>query len=335
MDEPLRLKRWNEDTVIDVDFKIVSWEKLDTADPRDSKGWKDRALQVTKMIRKMEHSEYKKTIHKGQLAMLVFDSNRMEGTISTRLQQGPTMMRIMELMSIGMIEPPVVEWCSEGGRETNCRSSDRQLFQSAKAVEFLLVQNLNSPLTFDLIVQTHKLLMENSYVEESGNKIPVEVGKVRTVREVYAEGYQFLRAEAVVGALTYLVERYNENSEIHPISLATFLFYELITIHPFENGNGRLCRLLMAWSLMHDGFPFAVNLSSGHKKSRNHYMHAIKHTRRTQDRGELNVILVLSMENVMSNYSENMRLMKNASLTAMSSIGSNTVPGRELKDVSI
>ena len=28
MDEPLRLKRWNEDTAIDVDFKIVSWEKL-------------------------------------------------------------------------------------------------------------------------------------------------------------------------------------------------------------------------------------------------------------------------------------------------------------------
>ena len=120
--------------------------------------------------------------------MLVFDSNQMEGTISMALQQGPTLKRIMQLMSIDMPEPPIVEWCSEGGREKNCLSSDRKLFQIAKAAEFLLVKNLYSPLTFDLIVETHKVLMENSYVERLGNKVPVEIGMVRTVSEVYSEG---------------------------------------------------------------------------------------------------------------------------------------------------
>ena len=96
-------------------------------------------------------------------------------------------------------------------------------------MEFLLVQNLNSPTTFDLIVQTRILLTENSYIEKSGNKIPVEAGKLRAVHEVFAEGYQFLSAVAVEGALIHLVEEYNEKAEsIHSISLAIFLFYQLI-----------------------------------------------------------------------------------------------------------
>ena len=164
------------------------------------------------------------------------------------------------------------------------------------------------------------MLMENSYVQRRDQKFPVETGKVRTVSEVFSEGrgggYQFLLASKVEGALKYLVQEYNKLAEsLHPISLATFLFYELITIHPFENGNGRLCRLFLAWSLMRDGFPFAVSFSSRHQKSRNHYMKAIEYRRRTQNSGELNVILVLSMENVVSNYNENVRLMKNATLT--------------------
>ena len=61
-------------------------------------------------------------------------------------------------------------------------------------------------------------------------------------------------------------------------------------------------------------------------------MQAIEDTRRTQNRGKLNVILVISMENVVSNSNENMRLMKNASSMAMEGIVSNTASGGEVKD---
>ena len=96
------------DTVIGVEFRTIPWEQLEAADLRDCTVWKDRALKVTTMIRQMNYSEYEKTFHKRQLAMLVFDSNQMEGTISTRLQQGSIMNRIMELISVDMPEPPVV-----------------------------------------------------------------------------------------------------------------------------------------------------------------------------------------------------------------------------------
>lgn len=104
-----RLERWIVDTVIGVEFKTVPWEPLEAADLRDCTVWKDRAVKVNTMIRQMDSSEYEKTFRERQLAMLAFDSNRIEGTISTRLQQGPTINRIMQLMSIDMPEPPVVE----------------------------------------------------------------------------------------------------------------------------------------------------------------------------------------------------------------------------------
>ena len=61
-------------------------------------------------------------------------------------------------------------------------------------------------------------------------------------------------------------------------------------------------------------------------------MQAIEDTRRTQNRGKLNGILVLSMENVVSNSNENMRLMKNASSMATEGIVSNTASRGEVKD---
>jgi hypothetical protein len=66
---------------------------------------------------------------------------------------------------------------------------------------------------------------------------------------------------------------------------------------------------------MRDGFPFAVSFSSGHSNRRQHYMHAIN-TARSTTRGELNVILLLSIDRVLSNYLENMRIMKQAEVVA-------------------
>ena len=74
-----RLKRWIVDTVIGVEFRTIPWEQLEAADLRDCTVWKDRALKVTTMIRQMNYSEYEKTFHKRQLAMLFFDSIVIDG----------------------------------------------------------------------------------------------------------------------------------------------------------------------------------------------------------------------------------------------------------------
>jgi Fic family protein len=92
----------------------------------------------------------------------------------------------------------------------------------------------------------------------------------------------------------------------HPIQRAALLLYQLLSIHPFRNGNGRLARLFASWSLVRDGFPFAVALSFGHRSAQRHYLHAIDRARgfvygAKQTLAELNAIVLVSLARVFAN----------------------------------
>ena len=48
------------------------------------------------------------------------------------------------------------------------------------------------------------------------------------------------------------------SSDLHPVELAAEAHYQLVTIHPFVDGNGRTARLLMNLILMQQGYPPAL-----------------------------------------------------------------------------
>lgn len=49
-----------------------------------------------------------------------------------------------------------------------------------------------------------------------------------------------------------------KRKELHPVHFAAWLHLRLVTIHPFEDGNGRAARLLMNLSLLQSGYVITI-----------------------------------------------------------------------------
>ena len=64
----------------------------------------------------------------------------------------------------------------------------------------------------------------------------------------------------VPSRMAELVHWINSNASQNPVVLASIAHHELVAIHPFKDGNGRVSRLLMNLLLMRAGFPIS-NLS--------------------------------------------------------------------------
>lgn len=64
-----------------------------------------------------------------------------------------------------------------------------------------------------------------------------------------------------------LIEFINQNpGELRPVELAAHAHYHFAWVHPFEDGNGRISRLLLNLILVRNGYPFAVIKNVERKK---------------------------------------------------------------------
>ena len=82
------------------------------------------------------------------------------------------------------------------------------------------------------------------------------------------EAFRFAEPYEVPGKMQNLVEQANTAaaSATEGLLLAAKLHYEFVLIHPFDDGNGRMARLLMNLVLMSHGFPPAI-IKTGEKEA--------------------------------------------------------------------
>lgn len=75
------------------------------------------------------------------------------------------------------------------------------------------------------------------------------------------EIFQYASPEETPAMMHALIEWLNEElgkGEVSPIELASLLHYRYIRIHPFEDGNGRIARLLVTYVLQRFGYPMVI-----------------------------------------------------------------------------
>ncbi|HED08844.1 MAG TPA: Fic family protein [Ignavibacteria bacterium] len=66
-------------------------------------------------------------------------------------------------------------------------------------------------------------------------------------------------------AMRELINWYNTDTETHPLVKSAIFSYEFVSIHPFQDGNGRLSRLLATLLLLKNGYSWIQYVSFEHE----------------------------------------------------------------------
>ena len=155
----------------------------------------------------------------------------------------------------------------EDSLPNNASNFCRQMINCMKAWNYLQ-KTLDLPLNTEIIRQAHGLMMEDEKDVLAGEyrKSPVFVGYHIFAPAGYIERY-----------MDDAAFRFHKTKKDDPIIAATNLFRNIINIDPFEDENGRTCRLILAHVLIQMKCRlFPVILSSFHRRSRRHYIRAVK-----------------------------------------------------------
>jgi Fic family protein len=197
-----------------------------------------------------------------------YNSNHMEGNTLTYqdtkvlllkdiLPQSKVyqMRELEEMKAHDVAYAMIQEWAADPDREI----TERDIRDLNKII---LVKDFYK----DAITQegspTRKLIKVGEY-KETPNSVLLSNGEI----------FHYADPIDVPAKMQELLEWYrSEKTSLHPITLASVFHHKFVLIHPFDDGNGRLSRLLMNYILLKNGFP-PVIIKSAEKQT---YLNALR-----------------------------------------------------------
>lgn len=127
------------------------------------------------------------------------------------------------------------------------------------------------PLTQNFIRTLHKTLLREDYTVYRNlpggmhTSYVIHAGQYKTrpnsVITRYGDRFEYASPEETPGLMADLVDWYNKaemEGKLSPIELAALFHYRYIRIHPFEDGNGRIARLMVNYILTRHNYPMIV-----------------------------------------------------------------------------
>lgn len=143
------------------------------------------------------------------------------------------------------------------------------------------------PLTQNFIRTLHKTLLREGYTVHRNlpggqtSSYVIHAGQYKTrpnsVITRYGDRFEYASPEETPALMTDLVNWYNgeeHSGKFTPIELAAIFHYRYIRIHPFEDGNGRIARMMVNYILSRHGYPMIVVRS----RKKNEYLEALHKT---------------------------------------------------------
>ncbi len=139
----------------------------------------------------------------------------------------------------------------------------------AEAIDYLQeVVKSKRALTESFIKELHGLLLrdiDHTIAKGANGKLihkPLSAGKykVRPNHVLTLSGtiHKYAEPMKVLDEMQNLLTWLKESKKLHPVERAALFHYRFVCIHPFDDGNGRMARLLMNLLLMQASYPPCV-----------------------------------------------------------------------------
>jgi Fic family protein len=210
-------------------------------------------------------AEYQQKLDKKFRLEFNFNSNHLEGNTLTYNEtelllmfddtKGGHQMREYEEMKAHDVAYKMInEWANE---------TERPLTEQA-------IKNLNGT------ILVRPFWKEAITPDGQNTRREIKVGNYKeypnSVRLQNGELFEYASPSETPILMNELMQWYRtEENNLHPVTLAAMLHYKFVRIHPFDDGNGRVSRLLMNYVLLKNNLP-AVIIKS---KEKNKYLQAL------------------------------------------------------------
>lgn len=117
--------------------------------------------------------------------------------------------------------------------------------------------NKREPFSKQLIMDVQKLVEKGASKEKIGLRGPMPPGVLFAVYDSKTGNPDYIPPEYCdIPALIDELVEYVNTTDDHPLIVAAVVHYQLVTIHPFEDGNGRTARLLSGYIMDLNGYGF-------------------------------------------------------------------------------
>ncbi|MBO4443955.1 MAG: Fic family protein [Bacteroidaceae bacterium] len=133
------------------------------------------------------------------------------------------------------------------------------------------VRDKSMSLTQNFIRQLHKVILREDYTVDrelpggGTTSYTIHAGQYKTrpnsVITRNGDLFEYASPEETPSLMNDLVDWYNaaeKEGMLSPVELAALFHYRYIRIHPFEDGNGRIARLMVNYIMARQGWPMIV-----------------------------------------------------------------------------
>lgn len=162
--------------------------------------------------------------------------------------------------------------------------SRQEVVQHAAAFQHLLDRFVECDMTEQLIRDTHEILVRGCSGDGAGILSSKEYGDMYRTVDVFIGMHKFPRPASIrenmrafVTELRLDVEKAGRAGSLDPFALAAKHCDRFVNIHPFRDGNGRMCRLILNAILVR--FAGVVVNVGEHDESRDEYIGTARESR--------------------------------------------------------